>query len=475
MKKIKKYVLLFTVGLAIMACSNYTDGINESPNSFTSAPGKLILGQAQLEVVKLSSSGASRYAGIFTDQFTGDDRQYINVNDYSMTTGDFDDDWDDLYVAGGAQARLAAEAGDQAGDQLLFGVAKIMEALVMGEAAALWGDVPYSKAFNYTENPNPEYDSQASVLSAVQGLLDEAIASVGTSTVAAVYGTPIFVGNSATWKQVAYSLKARYYLVAKDYANALSSAKQGISAATGDLLSSHTTADGSENMYWQFIVEQRVGYLTANGSNLLKLMNGMRARLLATPGDVQRLAVGYLTANGSNLLKLMNGTRARLLATPGDVQRLAVYFETNQTLGGIVPKVSTGGYFAQVASFPIVSFVETKLIEAEAAARTGGDGLTPFNAVRAYLATKYEGSFPASDATGESLVNQILEEKYISLPGSLQVFHDARRTKNVLGIPVKGTGNPTIPQRFLYPQLEIGANANFPGVVDLFEPTPVNK
>ncbi len=442
MKKIKKYVLLFTVGLAIMACSNYTDGINESPNSFTSAPGKLILGQAQLEVVKLSSSGASRYAGIFTDQFTGDDRQYINVNDYSMTTGDFDDDWDDLYVAGGAQARLAAEAGDQAGDQLLFGVAKIMEALVMGEAAALWGDVPYSKAFNYTENPNPEYDSQASVLSAVQGLLDEAIASVGTSTVAAVYGTPIFVGNSATWKQVAYSLKARYYLVAKDYANALSSAKQGISAATGDLLSSHTTADGSENMYWQFIVEQRVG---------------------------------YLTANGSNLLKLMNGTRARLLATPGDVQRLAVYFETNQTLGGIVPKVSTGGYFAQVASFPIVSFVETKLIEAEAAARTGGDGLTPFNAVRAYLATKYEGSFPASDATGESLVNQILEEKYISLPGSLQVFHDARRTKNVLGIPVKGTGNPTIPQRFLYPQLEIGANANFPGVVDLFEPTPVNK
>jgi len=248
MKKIKKYFLLFTVGLALMACSNYTDGINESPNNFTSAPGKLILGQSQLEVVKLSSSGASRYASIFTDQFTGDDRQYINYNNYSMTTGDFDDDWDDLYVAGAAQARLASEAGAEAGDVLLFGVAKIMEALAMGEAAALWGDVPYSQAFNYTENPNPAYDTQASVLAAVQGLLDEAIASVGTSTVAAVYGTPVFVGNGASWKEIAYSLKARYYLVAKDYANALSAAKLGISAANRDLLSSHTAADGAETL-----------------------------------------------------------------------------------------------------------------------------------------------------------------------------------------------------------------------------------
>jgi len=442
MKKIKKYVLLFTVGLALMACSNYTDGINESPNNFTSAPGKLILGQSQLEVVKLSSSGASRYASIFTDQFTGDDRQYINYNNYSMTTGDFDDDWDDLYVAGAAQARLASEAGDEAGDVLLFGVAKIMEALAMGEAAALWGDVPYSQAFNYTENPNPAYDTQASVLAAVQGLLDEAIASVGTSTVAAVYGTPVFVGNGASWKEIAYSLKARYYLVAKDYANALSAAKLGISAANRDLLSSHTAADGAENLYWQFIVEQRAG---------------------------------YLTAEGSNLLKLMNGTRARLLATPGDTQRYAVYFENNNALGGIVPHVSDGGYFAQTASFPIVSFVETKLIEAEAAARTGGDGLTPFNAVRSHLEAVYGGSFPASSASGDALINQILEEKYISLPGSLQVFHDARRTKNVLGIPVKGTGNPSIPQRFLYPQIEINSNASFPGLADLFDPTPVNK
>lgn len=442
MKKMKKYILLFTVGLGLMACSNYTDGINTDPNNFTSAPGNLIVGQSELAVVKLSSSAASRIAGMFTDQFTGSDRQYITINDYTVLAGDFDDDWDDLYVDGAAQARLASEAAAESGDDLLFGVAKIMEGLLMGEAAALWGDVPYSQAFNYVEYPNPEYDSQTSVLAAVQGLLDEAIAVVGDASVASVYGQPVFVGNGAKWKEIAYSLKARYYLVAKDYGNAYSAATQGISSANGDLLSAHNSANGAENLYWQFIVEQRGG---------------------------------YLTAEGSNMLKLLNGEKARLLDTPGDANRYDVYFENDQTLGGDIPNVSAGGYFAIDAPFPIVSYVETKLIEAEAAARTGGDGLTPFNDVREHLAAVYGGSFPASGASGDALVNQILEEKYLSLPGSLQVFHDARRTKNVLGIPVKGTGNPTIPQRFYYPQIEINANANFPGLVDLFEPTPVNK
>ena len=59
--------------------------------------------------------------------------------------------------------------------------------------------------------------------------------------------------------------------------------------------------------------------------------------------------------------------------------------------------------------------------------------------------------------------------------GSLQVFHDARRTNNVLSIPVKSTSATSIPQRFLYPQSEIGANKNFPGVIGLFEKTSINN
>ncbi len=436
MKTIKTYILLFALGFSLFSCSNYTDGINENPNSFTSAPGNLIIGQAELTAVKITSSNSSRYGGIFTDQFTGSERQYETVNNYGVVAGDFNDAWGDLYTRGAAQARLANDAGVEDGDILLIGVSQIIEALLMGEAAALWGDVPYSTAFDYTENSDPTYDSQAAVFTAVQNLLDKAITNVGDASIANVYGTPIFVGNNALWAEVAHSLKARYYLVEKNYPNALAEAQKGISSASADLLSDHTDATGARNMYWQFVEVDRSGYLTVTDSNLQKLLEGRRARLLATPGDANRMAV---------------------------------YFSGNEL------NTSDEGFFAADAPFQIVSWIETKLIEAEAAQRTGGDAATPFNDVRDYLAGIYGGDFPQSGSSGDDLLKEILEEKYISLPGSLQIFHDTRRTKNMIEVPIKGTGHTTIPQRFYYPQVEINANENFPGLIDLFEPTPANK
>lgn len=436
MKTIKTYILLFALGFSLFSCSNYTDGINENPNAFTSAPGKLIIGQAELTVVKISSSNSSRYGGIFTDQFTGSERQYETVNNYGVVAGDFNDAWGDLYTFGAAQARLANDSGVEDGDVLLVGVSQIMEALLMGEAASLWGDVPYSTAFDYTENSDPTYDTQESVFAAVQSLLNDAITNVGDASVVNVYGTPVFVGNGAKWAEVAHSLKARYYLVNKQYSEALSEARQGISSASADLLSDHTDATGARNMYYQFVIVDRSGYLTVIDSNLHKLLDGRRDRFLDTPGDANRMAK-YFTGDELNT---------------GD-----------------------DGYFGAEASFQIVSWVETKLIEAEAAQRTGGDATTPFNDVRDYLEATYGGGFPHTSSSGDALLKEILEEKYISLPGSLQVFHDTRRTNNMIDVPIKGTGHTTIPQRFYYPQVEINANDNFPGLIDLFEPTPINK
>lgn len=437
----KKYIIripLLLIGILLFSCSEYTDGYNENPNNFVSSPGKLLVGQAQLEAVMLSGSNSSRFAGIFTDQFTGADRQYLTVQSYGVTAGDFDDNWGDLYVQGAAQARLAKEDGIATGDDFLVGVASIMEALLMGEAAALWGDVPYSEAFDETLTVNPSYDTQASVLAVAQTLLSDAILKLGDIKITEYYNTA-FVPNDAKWSEVAHTLKARYFLVAKDYPNALIEAQMGIQSASNSLLSVHGEASGSRNLYYQFEEEQRGGYLTATDSHLTKLLTGVTPRVINTPGDAQRFANYFV-----------QGTDAVTLNTTDD------------------------GYFGTSASYPIVSFIENKLIEAEAAQRTGGDALTPFNDVRDHLAAKYGASFPQSTSSGATLLKEILEEKYVSLPGSLQVFHDVRRTKNLLGIPNKGSG-ATIPQRFYYPQSELNANSNFPGLVDLFTPTPVNQ
>ena len=71
----------------------------------------------------------------------------------------------------------------------------------------------------------------------------------------------------------------------------------------------------------------------------------------------------------------------------------------------------------------------------------------------------------ATTSTGVNLLMEIFEEKYLSMPGSLQIFHDVRRTNNAIGVPIKGTNN----LQFSAILISSGGsltNANFPGVVD---------
>lgn len=435
MKKINIYITaMFSLGLMLSSCSDFTDGINTDPNSFPSAAGTLLIGQANLEVVKLSSSQASRLAGTWTDQFTGTDRQFLSLDSYTVTSGDFDDEWDDVYVNGLREARLAEIDAVATGDKILEGVAQILQGLMFGETTALWGDIPFTEALSFETFPNPSYDSQAFVFEQVQDLLSSGIENVGDADIS-FYGTPVFVNNSATWAEIAHSLKARYYMITKNYDLALMEARLGISSRNADLLSSHSASIGAQNVYYQFVAVERAGDLGATDSYLKNLVSG------GVP---------------------------RVLVTPGDALRNDFYFDGDDI------NTNEGGVFAEDASFPIVSYYETKLIEAEAAHRTGADALTPFNEVRSELALQYGADFPASGSTGDVLLNEILEEKYITLIGSLQVFHDARRTENLIGVPLKNSTATKLPQRFLYPQNEINANTSFPGVIELFSETEVN-
>ncbi|MCA0154016.1 SusD/RagB family nutrient-binding outer membrane lipoprotein [Winogradskyella vincentii] len=438
MKTISK---LFILILFVASCESYTEDINTDPNEFTTAPPELIIGQAQLGWMQLATSNSARYAGIFMNHFTGEDRQYVTVNQYSTTAADYDDTWEDAYVRGIEQAQLTRDLALESGNLQLAGIAQICEAAIFGEMAALFGDIPFSQANNIDEFPTPEYDSQASVLSGIQTILDQAITNVGDLSASTYAGNRL--SSAATWAEIAHSLKARYYLIAKDYPNALISARNGIDTPEKSLITQHTTALNSENLYYQFMVDERDG---------------------------------YLGATDSHLKNLLDGTVARTIATPGDAERFDFYFTAYSDGTGHAPNVTNDGVFAETAPMNIISYEEVKLIEAEAANRTNDAGdVTAFNEVRAFLATEYGSSFPATTSASGSnaLLMEIVEEKYITLIGELQPFHDIRRTGNMLNVPPK-TG-ATIPQRFIYPQIEVDANPNIPSPLPtLFDPTPIN-
>lgn len=435
--------LLFLSLIILSSCSDLNDDLNINPNTFTTAPGYKLLQHSQLGVVNISSGEISRLVGIWTDQFQATDRGNL-IGQYEFYPESYDSKWTSFYLGGCQNSYLAMNQAIESGHSLEEGIAKIMLAIYFGEAAALWGDIPCRESFNIHDYPNPKFDPQKQVFEDVQILLTEAIENLENAFVATAYGQPVFVPNEASWAEVAHSLKARYYLITKDYEQALIESKMGISSPKGNLLSAHRDEEGAKNLYYQLLVEQRQGFIGAANSHLVQLMTGETPRELITPGDAYRF--NYYFQEGDYDLAL---------------------------------NTSADGVFAPDASFPIISWIETRLIEAEASLRTGvGDALVPFNEVRDQLHLQYGDGFPHSASSGEQLLKQILEEKYISLIASLQTFHDLRRTKNLLEIPFirrYGVENKIHPERFLYPQIEINTNSNFPGLIDIYKPTPVNQ
>lgn len=447
----KKYINKLTNAVVIIilfttiSCTNGLDGQGfiDDPTTNSEAPTPNILGIAKLNSIYLAESDESRYAGISSNYITGLSNQWVTLNDYSFNPGDFTGLWTSVYVDGIKPCKIAQSQGNADNDMEMVATAQLFEALFTIEAAALWGDIPFSQAVN----PNfafPVFDSQVSVIQGGIDLLDQAISNAGSSRKYLNDGIGGIstggLGNGATIAQVANSLKARAYMLLRDYPNAIIAAQNGINSSDKDMIGEHSTTLGGENLYYQFLVVQRNGDTGPDNSYIEAMLN---------PTD---------------------NSVTRTLATPGDTDRYDFYFTSSSEFN------TTNGIFAQTASMPVVSYYETKLIEAEALYRDNQEGAAriALNEVRTSLATEFGGVFPASTATGGTLLTHILEEKYITIFPSPQTFHDLRRTDNQLGIALK-TGTE-LPQRFIYSQDEIDANENTPNPLPgVFVPTPINN
>ena len=135
-----------------------------------------------------------------------------------------------------------------------------------------------------------------------------------------------------------------------------------------------------------------------------------------------------------------------------------------------IPQTING--FAQIdASSPILTYAENLLIIAESQLRLNGfdNGLSELNNYRSFLNSLFPNSYQSLNETDfqtggienndnlnptDALLKEILEEKYIMLFGTTEVFSDIRRTLSDVNSKVNLTPNTgsELPQRFLYPQ-----------------------
>ena len=445
--KIQVMKLFRTIALAglvagTFGCKSVVEDLNINPNEFTDISTSLLVNHAVLNLASIQEAEPARIAGMWTDQFTGSDRQYITQDNYGVDDSDFDATWRELYRDGlsparGAKAKAAAE-----GATSFEGIATIMEGYYGAEAALLFGDVPFSEADNATDFPDPAYDSQESVLSSAIALLNAGASLTGDLGVSG--GNSILTG-SATWAEMAKALEARYKLAMKDYPGALAAAEASFDDPADEPSIIHTTVNFAENLFFQFEAEQRTDYLTFNGSYL--------SRVLSDTTDITRTSDKTNDTNRREFYQYTAGGFDRLNTNPG-------------------------GLFAADANFPVIGYPEVQLIIAETAQR-GGDNdkaIQALNNARNYwdgvmgtddYADLDEDDFDDDDA----LLEAIMLEKYVSVFG-LPTFYDVIRTDNILGVDLDGRDMPV--QRFIYPSVERSSNENYPGIKSLDDPTPIN-
>ena len=372
-------------------------------------------------------------------QCAGVNGRFVQQQDsYSVNAGSFDLPFQEVYSAGGLLSlRTVQASAEESGDGVYQGIAQVLEALLIGTTADIWGSIPYSEAVG--EDPTPAFDDQMAVYTALQTLLDEAIANIGGAgagpgLVDLFYGTapngdanPLAT-QKTQWVQAANTLKARLHLHtaevlgASAYTAARTAASAGISSAANDLRTSHSGATSERNMWVQFQGTSFGPDLVA-GKRLVDLMKAQ---------SDPRLPDYFGTNN--------NGGYGGFDVTTGT------------TLGAEVSPLSGSTRDQDGFRQPILTWEENQLILAET------------NFVLGDLTAAQSALNAVRQAHGKPIVTvslqAIMEEKYISLFQNIEVWSDWKRTCFPGLTPA--LGKTAIPGRLQYGQTEEQTNDNTP-------------
>jgi hypothetical protein len=482
--------VMLGLGLALGAagCSDYLSGpgVSQDPNNITTllTPGPLYIAIQAAQPVQFEGQIA-RNIGLYTQQVAGIARQQQGFDLYLSGPSDVDTYFGAVYGAsnlitgGGALLDIhkMQQIARKANDSLYIGVGKVYEALVIGFAADVWGDIPYRQAADSTIL-KPKFDPQLQVYGDLQAQLDSAIniflVATGPTNAGGSDGSEVtYAGLGAAqlrsvYTQVAHSLKARLYMhvAATDptaYQKALNEAKLGISAPANDFLWFHDATPNGNNIWWQFNVTRSSDI--GPGAAAIEIL---KRRINAGVEDSSRLKFYFTKTSDGGYFGYRPGGATNVQTTGGIYNGNGSAGAKYSTFNAFIDGATPPGDFRQ----PEITYVETQLIAAEASFRIGGTAAAqPFldaaRTNRAYGATGGSAvTFPALPSVPATLQN-IMEEKYVALYLNPEVWSDWKRTclpALATAPPPGGTApqNFSIPGRLPYGQTEINANPNTP-------------
>lgn len=431
MKLTYKFAALLLAAITFGACTKtwIDPDINVDPDNLTQVSMGSLLPSIEADLgYTIGGMDIAGYSAIWTQQIKGIDRQAGAVDNYNITAADVNNAWSSFYAGPMEDAHLLMQMADEQKSPHFKGVAQILMAVALGTVTDLWGDVPYSEAFNGGDNLAPKFDTQQDIYTTINSLLTDAITNLGsTENVVDLPSTDfVYGGDPSLWIKAAYTLRARYqmHLVKQggvNYTNVLSDLSNGISDLSEDMVQPFGASQSEANPMFQFN-DQRSGYITDNSYFQTMLTNASDPR---------------------------------------------------------ASELTFDGFWAQMDSYvPFVQYTEALFLKAEAAYRNSDEAtakqalkdaisasLTKYGTPDAAWLTAKETAIDA--LTGNALLTEIMTQKYIDLMYSPESFVDYRRTGIPALTPTTGT---KVARRYPYSQEERTYNKNTPDIPDVFQP-----
>ncbi len=160
MKIINRYLKLPVLLLMCFLPACDLQEANVNPNESTDASIAVILPVAQANLVWAIGDYTAQTTSVLLQQITGVLLEWRSTTDYDYLPRFFNESWNEKFYAGAMKDfNTIIEKSSENGATHYRGVAKIQMAMSLGYVVDLWGDAPYTTAFNLEGSPKPEFES----------------------------------------------------------------------------------------------------------------------------------------------------------------------------------------------------------------------------------------------------------------------------------------------------------------------------
>jgi len=451
MKKIIKlgiFILLITI---VSSCSKWIDpDINVDPDAPASVTMGLLLPsiESDLAYSLVSGNDVTRPQSMWMQQTTGIARQSLAQGTYLFRSNNVSNLWSTVYSSIGMDIKVLLDQAAEKESPHFAGVAKILMAYNLGMATDMWGDIPYTEAFQGKANLTPKFDSQEEIYNTIQTLLDEAINDLSSNdNKVGLSGDYIYGGKLEDWINAANALKARYYIHltevdAGNYAKALASASKAFELGDGfkDMKFVWDDSESGANPLYQFL-RDRTGDLVM-GKTFIDMMldiNDPRLPAFAT------FAKDTTLYRGSGMAEI---DKDASLPGPAVASRNSPsYFIMLAELYFIKAEAELAGGDETAAKADIKAAINASM---------DSYGVSPGTWVDDYCTANVDTK------SGDELKKELFKQKYIALFYQQEVWTDFRRSNNIIGLVKNPNADNDFPARYPYAQSSISYNPNTP-------------